>query len=230
MPSTNMTMPDGTVRPKGIVNVFGYTHATYCALHPERQIAPGSISAVTFNAVSCQGGFCHFDVTSTTATFQQVLPDGTIVPPFVANLTTVGWVSFDDQDRINGIDASVKGLSRLDFIDPDFFTPFSLTRDEVTSAICFLTTGVLCVTPQTVQFPATPFDPVGVPPGFAACYGYMYTLPKGSLGSAYWKTLFCKNTHTVLAADAPEMHCSHVGPSGGGQCQNRFLAEPVDEL
>lgn len=221
MASSNKTLADGTIRPMGIVNVFGYSHATYCALHPEKQVAPGFIRATYINQMVCNGGFCHFDVTSETSTFEQVLPDGTVVPAFIANLTTIGWVGFDDQDRIDSIEVDVKGISRLDFISPQLPTPFSITRDQATSAACFLTTGLLCITPSTVQFHASIYDPPTAPPGFADCYGYMYSLPLGSLGSAYWKTMQCKYTHTVLAADA-DMHCAHIGRSGGGQCRDRY--------
>lgn len=228
MASGVKTMPNGMQMEVGLMNVFGYSHGTYCSVHPEKQVSPGYIQAVYINQVVCEGGFCHYDVTSQTATFEIQLPDGTVIPSFVANLTTVGWATFDSLNRINSLQADVRAIGRLSYIEPSFFNPFNLTRNDAVNAICFLATAVLCNTPTTNQFVATPFDPPSAS-GFVDCLTYMATLPTGDLGLGYGRNVQCKYIHNLLAADVPFMHCGHVGKSGAGQCHNRFIAgEGID--
>jgi hypothetical protein len=221
MASGPMTMPNGMVMESGMANLVGYSHGTYCAIHPEKQLAPGYVQAVYINQVVCEGGFCHFDVTTQTATFEIVYGNITI-PSFVANLTTVGYMTFDSQNRINSLQADVRFIDRLSFIDPSFNTPFTTTRNDAINGNCYLATSLLCTTPGTSQFAPSPYDPVGSP-GLIDCITYMQTLPTGDLGIAYGRNVQCKNTHTLLAADVPTMHCGHVGKSGAGQCRNRFI-------
>ncbi|KAF2274437.1 uncharacterized protein EI97DRAFT_435269 [Westerdykella ornata] len=33
-------------------------------------------------------------------------------------------------------------------------------------------------------------------------------------------TLLCRNVHEVMVAFRPEVHCSHIGPTGGGMCDD----------
>lgn len=217
------TMPNGMIMETGMMNTVGYSHGTYCSVHPEKQLAPGSIIAVHVKIVQCEGGICSFEVVSTTATFEITLPDNTVIPSFVANLTTVGQMTFDSENRINTIQADVRFIDRLSFIDPSFYNPFNTTRLNTIYGVCYLATSVLCTSNTTSQFVPTPFDPVGSP-GFVDCVTYMSSLPTGDLGLGYGRNVQCKNTHTLLAADVPFMHCPHIGKSGGGQCANRWIA------
>jgi hypothetical protein len=43
------------------------------------------------------------------------------------------------------------------------------------------------------------------------------------VGASYelgMNTLLCRNVHEVMLKYRPDVHCSHVGPSGGGMCDD----------
>ncbi|KAK9452841.1 hypothetical protein V1511DRAFT_490285 [Dipodascopsis uninucleata] len=54
-----------------------------------------------------------------------------------------------------------------------------------------------------------------------ACYNYLYNDVR--LGTGYeggMNTVFCRNVHQAMVPFRPEVHCAHIGPSGGDMCRD----------
>ena len=50
------------------------------------------------------------------------------------------------------------------------------------------------------------------------CYGYLSTIPNGGWERADQKDRGCVRLHQIFAGYRPDIHCVHVGPTGGGFC------------
>jgi hypothetical protein len=53
---------------------------------------------------------------------------------------------------------------------------------------------------------------------FEQCAGFLASIPEGSWYRANSNSVICRQYHAWLATIDPDMHCSHIGPSGGGKC------------
>ena len=57
--------------------------------------------------------------------------------------------------------------------------------------------------------------------GYDECVAYCSSwakLPLGEAADTSGNTVGCREYHAGVAADNPELHCAHAGPSGGGAC------------
>jgi hypothetical protein len=52
----------------------------------------------------------------------------------------------------------------------------------------------------------------------ASCLGSCAAFPDGMPGDEDGNSVACRTYHAGVAAQAPDMHCGHAGPSGGGVC------------
>ena len=48
-------------------------------------------------------------------------------------------------------------------------------------------------------------------------------------------TLMCRSVHELMVKHRPEVHCSHIGPTGGGQCDDSTtyverVVEALDQM
>mmetsp|Transcript_3153 Transcript_3153/g.9609 ORF Transcript_3153/g.9609 Transcript_3153/m.9609 type:complete len:275 (+) Transcript_3153:86-910(+) len=50
------------------------------------------------------------------------------------------------------------------------------------------------------------------------CVSFIASVARGTLDSSSSNTFMCRLIHLKLAPLRPEIHCAHVGPSGGGKC------------
>ncbi|KAF7311159.1 Secreted protein [Mycena kentingensis (nom. inval.)] len=51
-----------------------------------------------------------------------------------------------------------------------------------------------------------------------ACVGVLTAKPYGRWDETWGDNVVCRGIHVILAAIRPEVHCAHVGPTGGGKC------------
>eukprot|EP00198_Chlamydomonas_reinhardtii_P012913 XP_001702250.1 predicted protein [Chlamydomonas reinhardtii] len=56
---------------------------------------------------------------------------------------------------------------------------------------------------------------------YTACATFMQSIPLGTSASLDQSNVLCRRLHLNLAAIDPNLHCPHVGPSGGGKCTNK---------
>lgn len=53
------------------------------------------------------------------------------------------------------------------------------------------------------------------------CYRFMTEkIRPGQSFELGMNTLMCRSVHELMVKDRPEVHCSHIGPTGGGQCDD----------
>lgn len=50
------------------------------------------------------------------------------------------------------------------------------------------------------------------------CQQFLGALPRGSLDQGASNSVTCRSIHAVLVAFRPELHCPHIGKTGGGKC------------
>jgi hypothetical protein len=50
------------------------------------------------------------------------------------------------------------------------------------------------------------------------CMTFMHSIPFGSYTRANSNTFTCRSLHALLTPLRPDVHCAHVGFTGGGKC------------
>ncbi len=56
------------------------------------------------------------------------------------------------------------------------------------------------------------------PERFADCVAFMNSIPYGSFDRANSNTTTCRALHALMTPYSPEVHCLHVGKTGGPKC------------
>ncbi|KAJ8107977.1 hypothetical protein OPT61_g8495 [Boeremia exigua] len=64
-----------------------------------------------------------------------------------------------------------------------------------------------------------------------ACYDFLTEKIRVGLSFELGKdTLMCRSVHELMVRYRPEVHCSHIGPTGGGECDDNITyVEQVEE-
>jgi hypothetical protein len=52
----------------------------------------------------------------------------------------------------------------------------------------------------------------------AECLAFLTKLPVGNFDVADQNNMICRSLHAMLVPLRPAVHCSHIGPTGGGKC------------
>jgi len=63
-----------------------------------------------------------------------------------------------------------------------------------------------------------------------ACERFMASIPLLDLQAVGSNNVACRFVHSVLLPTAPQIHCPHVGPTGGGACTNTPYADYYKQL
>jgi hypothetical protein len=50
------------------------------------------------------------------------------------------------------------------------------------------------------------------------CIAFLWSIPFGTPDNYYTNTVACRTIHVLLIPFRPEVHCPHIGPTGGGKC------------
>jgi len=160
--------------------------------------------------------------------FRQYMSDGYIVwiavdneqanplgPANVSNLTEYAAIQFNDQGKIQYVDATSDGEGHsitlgLNFSDPSY-------RTSTAAGICTFamgsqdgTTKGSCSTANT---------------GYADyndCYAYLTSIPVGLIGVGRENNLVCRSNWIFTLATRPDYNCPSVGRTGGKRCNNSF--------
>lgn len=59
----------------------------------------------------------------------------------------------------------------------------------------------------------------------AACVNFMSGITFGTWSIASSNTVVCRQLHNILIPYRPDIHCPHVGPTGGGKCEDKHYDE-----
>jgi len=144
-----------------------------------------------------------------------------------ALLTEIGIFQFNKQNKVIFFDLIIPNLGA----SADIPDGKKLEREKQIAGICaFLTIGhVDPITEQEVKggtctsyfdsqddfgkgFLAVPNAP------FLNCMTFMHSIPFGSYNRANSNTFTCRSLHALLSPLRPDVHCPHVGFTGGGKC------------
>ncbi|KAF7377367.1 Secreted protein [Mycena sanguinolenta] len=125
--------------------------------------------------------------------------------PFITALKQTAFWRFDDEGAVLQYEAWIPDL--------DLFSPLDHGYDQYTldgmnrtiQGICALQ-DTTCVGSNTV------YD------GISDCVQTLAAKPYGRSDESWGDNVVCRGIHVLLTKIRPEVHCAHVGPTGGGKC------------
>ncbi|CAF0970629.1 unnamed protein product [Didymodactylos carnosus] len=125
-----------------------------------------------------------------------------VLAPKNISLTFFAFVAFDSQFRICGYDAQVRN-NGLTFDDP------SSTDAATIQGLC---QGIQQICKGRYQQYSNRSD----------CINFMTKkIPYGTFDQGDQDSVTCRTIHIKLASISPDIHCPHVGKTGGGACTNK---------
>jgi hypothetical protein len=65
---------------------------------------------------------------------------------------------------------------------------------------------------------------------FDDCFGFMMSLPFGKSYAFGQNNAICRMLHQEMVPLRPDVHCEHIGPSGGGMCMDRNYTDVTEEV
>ncbi|KAL6414081.1 uncharacterized protein AUP68_00595 [Ilyonectria robusta] len=129
----------------------------------------------------------------------------TVPVQFVTYLKQVAFWRFNDKGEVTHYDAWIPNLQA--FVEMNLGAPLSnlAVQAGFKQAICGLAMQ-RCVGPNAQW--NSPEE----------CLGFLETIPFGTFDYATSNTVACRQIHVILTLSRPDIHCAHVGPTGGGKC------------
>ncbi|KAM5528490.1 hypothetical protein FOXYSP1_18971 [Fusarium oxysporum f. sp. phaseoli] len=129
----------------------------------------------------------------------------TVPIQFVTYLKQIAFWRFNEEGEITHYDAWIPNLQA--FVERNFGEPLSNPGAQAgfKQTICGLAMQ-RCVGPN-VQWNS-----------LEECLGFLETIPFGTFDYATSNTVACRQIHVILTLSRPNIHCPHVGPTGGGKC------------
>ncbi|KAJ6451285.1 hypothetical protein C8R45DRAFT_1113619 [Mycena sanguinolenta] len=125
---------------------------------------------------------------------------------YITALKQTAFWRFDKDGAVLDYEAWIPSLDRfVNLVNgvPDFYTPGPMNATIL--SVCEQQAQT-CVGNNTV------YDSVG------DCVQTLSTKPFGRLDEAWGDNVVCRTIHVLLTKFRPEVHCPHVGPTGGGKC------------
>jgi hypothetical protein len=134
-----------------------------------------------------------------------------------SNLTHVGWAKVAADGRVRALKVLFQRLGFPDAVLPPFAQEAQVhnVRAATMNAIC----GIIQTrcTGANQQYA-----------DLAACNAYMQSIPDGGWERGDQKDFGCVRLHQILTGSRPDVHCAHVGPTGGGKCTPHSLQSFYD--
>lgn len=166
----------------------------------------GFVQSVKFRTLACDSNVVHFRV---DLFFNQSLnPVGPPIKTF--NFTHVGYFAFDDDDLISVADITFTNMGKAADVPADSVVDFGQgpipTREVIIQGLCYQAIPTYC-TGVNQQY-ASPQE----------CLDYLHSIPYGSFDRGNSRSVTCITVHSALIVQRPDVHCPHVGPTGGGKC------------
>lgn len=194
----------------GIVHPFGYHHTKIGVAEYFYGLTPNNITFDTMPASIIVGVHMTQFIAdieqkkaSTTINYQIALTSNPSV--VISNATQTGFWRFDDQDKIveyqlwNPLYSLSSRGGRFD-ANPQKTINDTCSRHE---RFCL---------GDNKQYES-----------FDACVAFLSAKPFGQPDVFTADNVICRNQHATLIKLRPEVHCMHVGPTGGGFCQDWSL-------
>jgi len=116
------------------------------------------------------------------------------------NLTQTGFFHFDCEGRIMEYDLAILRLG-------DYADAATANHSLYIEFVC-----------QAASLYCNVSSPYLAYSNFQSCYQYLSSIPFGSWNNARSNTVVCRILHSILVPFRPQVHCPHVGPTGGHAC------------
>ncbi|KAJ7932816.1 hypothetical protein B0H13DRAFT_2227550 [Mycena leptocephala] len=125
--------------------------------------------------------------------------------PFITVLKEIAFWRFDDEGAVLKYDAWIPDLDLYLNVSHGFdvYTPAAM--NNTIQGICQLQAQT-CVGNNAVYN------------GVSDCTQTLAAKPFGRSDETWGDNVVCRMIHVVLTKIRPEVHCPHVGPTGGGKC------------
>ncbi|KAJ5936032.1 hypothetical protein N7454_005330 [Penicillium verhagenii] len=126
------------------------------------------------------------------------------------------WIAFDEDGKITQYDATFRWFAYLlDYLLGATATKYNTTAAGAEAIITEILAQDICKTHDTYCTGANQQYPTGN----VTCYEFLTT--KIRFGASYElgrNTLLCREVHDHMVQYRPDVHCMHIGPTGGGYC------------
>ncbi|KAL9611113.1 MAG: hypothetical protein Q9167_004217 [Letrouitia subvulpina] len=199
----------GRITPIGNFTGFDDSTEYFYAITPRGQ-PPSGAGFSKFEIVSFVTG-CP-QVAATTAYFTATVVDPTAenFGQYLTTLKQTAFWQFDEDGAVLRYDAALPSLrlftSTLEFGPPGTTAdPSKNFQQTVIENVC-----------QSVDETC-----IGGNKQYASkseCCRFLNDKPYGDGDNIWADSVTCRNVHTLLAQVRPNIHCPHVGPTGGGKC------------
>jgi len=181
----------GRITPVGIFDDLEGTIEYFYALSAS---TGGKVQSIDVVDIITQG--------STVASRVDILFNATdVTGPHYYNLTQTGFFHFDDEGRILEYDLTILRLGK--YADPVVTSNETLYKEEICEVAQLYCLG------NNTQYNST-----------ESCLEFLSSIPFGSFNDAMSDSVVCRIVHTILVPFRPDIHCPHVGPTGGQMCVN----------
>ncbi|KAJ7836790.1 hypothetical protein B0H14DRAFT_2793080 [Mycena olivaceomarginata] len=137
-------------------------------------------------------------------TLSTINPDNS-TGPFISILKQIAFWRFDDEGAVLNYDAWIPDLD-LFGLQARGFDVYTLAGMHSTIQ------GICAAQAQTCTGNNTVYDSV------SECVQTLAVKPFGRSDEAWGDNVVCRGIHVLLTKIRPEVHCLHVGPTGGGKC------------
>ncbi|MCJ1250181.1 hypothetical protein MMC30_007407 [Trapelia coarctata] len=125
---------------------------------------------------------------------------------FLAILKQVAFWRFDKNGAVLKYDAWIPNLNKWSAVTN------GVDISAVVQAQAPTIQGLCGAIQQRCVGPNTQYD------SLATCVATLSKKPFGNYDEAWGDNVVCRTIHVLLAKIRPEVHCAHVGPTGGGKC------------
>ncbi|KAF8144548.1 hypothetical protein K438DRAFT_1735902 [Mycena galopus ATCC 62051] len=194
----------GRVTPVGEFFGFQDSFEYFFGLAPLPSGSPpnGAITAATIAEFT--SGCPEVAASTVYLSVSTINPDNS-TGPFISTLKQVAFWRFDDQGAVLQYDAWIPNLDLFTNLLRDY-DQYSLAGMNATiQGICALQ-DTTCVGNNTVYN------------GIPDCVQTLAAKNYGREDEAWGDNVVCRGIHVLLTKIRPEVHCPHVGPTGGGKC------------
>ncbi|KAF7309266.1 Secreted protein [Mycena indigotica] len=144
---------------------------------------------------------------------------------FLTTLKQTAFWNFDSTGAVQRYDAFIPNLDPLASLTHGFgdnvdagvglFSPAGMAK--LIGAVCEAQAQT-CVGPDQVYSDAND------------CIATLSAKPFGRFDEAWGDNVACRSIHVLLTSIRPDVHCAHVGPTGGGKCiQKHYTTDYFDD-
>ncbi|KAJ5768914.1 hypothetical protein N7520_003473 [Penicillium odoratum] len=150
-------------------------------------------------------------VSATTVVTFNATTFGVVIP-----VTIDTWIKFNKDGKIVQYDAVFRWFDYLvDYLLDATATKYNTTYDGAVSIVTKVLAADICKTHDTY----CTGDNQQYPVNGTSCYDFL--TEKIRFGKSYElgrNTLLCREVHDHMVQYRPDVHCMHIGPTGGGYC------------